>query len=130
MTEAVELRLRGLIARAAKDLDVLGVILFGSRARGDAGPRSDVDVCLVLESGVSPGLAASRKRLEYLAGGDLDLTIFQQLPLYVRSRILKEGRVVFVRDEDRLYGVAVRTARACEGFRHHYRRYLDTVARD
>jgi predicted nucleotidyltransferase len=130
MTEMVGVRLQRLIARVAQDPDVLGVILFGSQERGDAGPRSDVDVCLVLESGAPAGLSASRKRLEYLAGHDLDLTIFQQLPLYLRSRILKEGRVLFVRDEDRLYDIAVRTARACEGFRHHYRRYLDTVARD
>lgn len=129
MLEKVETFLRRLIARAEQDPEVLGVILFGSQARRDAGPRSDIDVCLVLEPGVPSGLSASRKRVEYPAGRDLDLTIFQQLPLYLRGRILKEGLVVFVRDEDRLYGLAVRTARAFEGFYHHYRRYLDTVAR-
>ncbi len=45
-------------------------------------------------------------------------------------RRLREGKVLFVRDEDRLYEVAVRTARAFEGFRHHYRNYLDAVERD
>src|SRR2546426_1519947 len=44
----------------------------------------------------------TRKRLDYLAEADLDLAIFQQIPLYVRSRVLKEGKVLFVRDEDRL----------------------------
>jgi predicted nucleotidyltransferase len=130
MSEDVGILLQRLVARAERDPDVLAIILFGSQARAGAGPRSDVDVCLVLDLGVSAGLPASRKRLEYLACGDVDLTIFQQLPLYVRSRILKEGRVMFVRDEDRLYDLAVRTARSFEGFRHHYRRYLDAVARD
>jgi uncharacterized protein len=132
MDEEVEVRLERLIARAATDPDVLAVILFGSHARGDAESGSDVDVCLVLDQDARPpsGLPASRTRLEYLASGDLDVTIFQQLPLYVRTRVLREGRVVFVRDEDRLYALAVRTARAFEGFRHHYRRYLDAVARD
>jgi predicted nucleotidyltransferase len=130
MSEDVEVLLRRLIAGAERDPDVLAIILFGSRARADAGPRSDVDVCLVLDLGVPSGLPASRKRLGYLTSGDVDLTIFQQLPLYIRSRILKEGRVVFVRDEDRLYDLAVRTARSFEGFRHRYRRYLDAVARD
>ncbi len=129
MLEKIEASRRRLIARAEQDPDVLGVILFGSRARGDARPGSDVDVCLVLEPGAPSGLSASRKRLDYPAAGDLDLTIFQQLPLYLRRRILTEGRVVCGRDEDRLYGLAVRTARAFEGFRHHYRRYLDTIAR-
>jgi predicted nucleotidyltransferase len=109
---------------------VLGVILFGSQARGDAGPGSDIDVCFVLGPDAPCGLEASRKRLEYLAGSDLDVTVFQQLPLYIRSRILKERRVVFVRDEDRLYDLAIRTCRAFENFRPYYQCYLDAVARD
>lgn len=125
-----DIGVRRLMARAEGDPDVLGVILFGSQARGDAGPGSDIDVCVVLEPSAPFGLEASRKRLEYLAGSDLDVKIFQQLPLYIRSRILKEGRVVFVRDEDRLYELAIRTARAFEDFRPYYQRYLDAVARD
>jgi hypothetical protein len=46
---------------------------------------------------------------------DADLVVFQQLGLAVRSRILKEGSVVFVRDEQALYALATRTARAFEG---------------
>lgn len=117
-------------ARAQNDPAVLALILFGSQARGGATSASDVDVCLVLEPGVPSDLPADRKRLDYLAEGDLDLTIFQQLPLPIRSRVLREGKVLFVRDADRLYELAVRTARAFEGFRHHYRRYLDAVGRD
>jgi uncharacterized protein len=62
--------------------------------------------------------AVARKRLEYLSESDLDLAIFQQLPLRVRSRLLKEGVVLFTRDEDALYALACYTARAFEHFRH------------
>jgi len=34
-----------------------------------------------------------------------------------------------VRDEEALYAVAFRTARAWEGFRHIHRQYLDEVSR-
>ncbi len=119
-----------LIARAKNDPDVLAVILFGSRARGDASPQSDVDVCLVLSGGVRSALAAGQKRLTYTAEADVDLSVFQQLPLAIRSRILKEGTVLFVRDEDTLYDIAIRTAKAWEDFRHIHREYLDQVARD
>src|SRR2546425_12583328 len=71
----------------------------------------------------------TRKRLDYLAEADLDLAIFQLIPLYVRSRVLKEGKVLFLRDEDRLYAVAIRTVKAWEDFRHIHRMYLDAVAR-
>ena len=118
-----------LIARAERDTDVLAVMLFGSRARGEAGPESDFDVCLVLANGPATDADRTRKRLDYLAEADLDLAIFQQLPLYVRSRVLKEGRVLFVRDEDWLYDVAIRTVKAWEDFRHIHRMYLDAVAR-
>ena len=130
MNGDAERTLRELIAQAEEDREVLAVILFGSQARGDAGPGSDVYVCVVLEARAQSGIEASHNRLDYLAGRDLDVKIFQQLPLYIRSRVLKEGRVLFVRDEDRLYELAYRTARAFEDFRPYYQAYLDAVARD
>jgi hypothetical protein len=51
--------------------------------------------------------------------------VFQQLPLHIRSRVLKEGVVLFTA----LYALAARSARAFEHFRHIQRRYLDEVAR-
>jgi predicted nucleotidyltransferase len=118
-----------VLDRARRDPAVLAVILFGSHARGEASAASDVDLCLVLASGSISSLEMSRFRLAYLGEGAVDVVIFQQLPLHVKSRVLKEGRVLFARDEEALYGVAIRAARAFEGFRHHHRAYLDEVAR-
>jgi predicted nucleotidyltransferase len=118
-----------VVARARHDPEVLAVLLFGSRARGDATTTSDYDVCLVLAAEPSSDLAMARKRLDYLMEGDLDLVVFQQLPLRIRSRVLKEGVTLFVRDEDHLYAVAMKTARAFEDFRRIHREYLDRVAR-
>ena len=130
MQEKARPALARLVARAKDDPDVLAVLLFGSRARRDASPQSDVDVCLVLHPGLRSNLAVGHIRLEYAAEADVDLSVFQQLPLAIRSRILKEGAVLFVRDEDALYDVAIRTAKAWEDFRHIHREYLDQVARD
>ena len=118
-----------LVERAKTDPAALALILFGSHARGEASPTSDIDVCLVLGSDVCSGVAMGEKRLEYLAIADLDVVVFQQLPLPIRSRVLREGRVLFVRDEDTLYDLAIRTVRAFERFRPYYRMYLDEVAR-
>ena len=118
-----------LLQQARTDADVLAVVLFGSAARGEAGPASDVDVCLVLATMRRDRLALARKRLAYAMEVDLDVQVFQELPVYVRRRVLRDGRVLFVRDEDALYALACRTARAFELFRPLYRRYLDEVFR-
>lgn len=130
MEETAVRQLERLIERVRQDPNVLAVLHFGSRARGEAGPGSDVDVCLVVTPrSQTDRLSLAQKRLEYLHGLDLDISIFQELPIYVRRRVLKEGRVLFVRDEDLLYEVAYRTAQAFEDFRHIYDSYLNQVAR-
>jgi len=87
-----------IIEKAQADTHVLAVVLFGSRARGDQKDGCDTDVCLVLE----PSRRAleitelSRKRREYLKDFDLDVQVYQQLPLYIRRRVLKEGKLFSV----------------------------------
>jgi len=105
-----------LLAKAQHDPRILAVLLFGSAARGEQTAHSDFDVCLVLPPGRYAPLQVSRIKLAYLGETDLDVQVFQQLPLYVRRRVLKEGRVVFSRDDDALYDLAFRTARAFERF--------------
>jgi len=118
--------LERLIARAQADEDVLAVMLYGSEARGEATAASDVDVCLVLQ----PRAAEQRaeKRLEYLGEFDLDLHVFQALPLPIRRRVLKEGRILLSKDEDALYDLALRTAKEFDDFRHIYEAYLEAIA--
>ena len=121
-----------LVGKARQDQDVLAIIVFGSRARGDDGPTSDLDICLVLQPKDYSALKLSRKRLEYLkffSMPGLDIHVYQQLPLYIRKRILKEGKILFCRDEEVLYELAFRTVQEFEDFRHIYHGYLEEVAR-
>ncbi len=125
----MEEKLRKLVEKAEKDAEVLAVIAFGSQVRGEAGPASDLDICLVLQPCSPEKHSLSQKRLDYLKEFDLDIQIYQQLPLYIRRRVLKEGRVLFCRDEKRLYELAFRTAQEFEDFKHLYYGYLAEVAR-
>ena len=117
-----------VLARAKNDAEIVAVVLFGSRARDEASSASDVDVCLVLRPGKYGALALSQKRLDYLKESDADIHIFSQLPLYIRRRIIKEGKVLLCHDEDALYEMAFRTAQAFEDFKHIYYGYLEEVA--
>jgi hypothetical protein len=61
---------------------------------------------------------------------DLAVLLFgSDLPLHVRSRVLEDGVVLSTHDEDALYALACRTARAFDHSRHIQRRYLGEVAR-
>lgn len=122
-------QLERLLKHAQEDSDLLAVLLFGSTARGDDTPKSDVDVCLVLQPHPYDPLTLSHKKLAYLRQSDLDIHVFQQLPLYIRKRVLKDGKVLFARDLDALYRLAFQTARAFEDFKPIYYTYLAEVAR-
>ncbi len=119
---------RDLKRKAARDEDILAVISFGSYARGES--YSDVDVCLVMLPRRYEELYLSQKRLDYqaLLGQDFDVQIFQQLPLYVRIRVLREGRVEFCKDEQALYDLAFQTIEEFEEFEPIYLSYLEAVA--
>lgn len=121
--------MKNLLAKAKSDRDVLAVILYGSEARQEQRSTSDIDICIVLDPLPyhSKKDINSQKRLEYLKDFAFDIQIFQQLPLYIRRRVLKEGRVLFVRDERILYELAWRTAQAFDDFRHIHSAYLKEV---
>ena len=121
-----------LIGKVRHDPEVLAVIVFGSRARGDGREDSDLAVCLVLQPKDYSELELTHKRLEYLGlfgSPDLDIQVYQQLPLYIRRRVLKEGEILLCRDQERLYELAFRTVQEFKDFKHIYEGYLEEVAR-
>ena len=90
------------------DKDIIAVLLFGSLARNE--PNRDIDICIILDRKYS-NLEMSKKRLSFvsLVNNKFDIQIFQQLPLYIRKRILKEGKILLCKNEDVLYNIAFST---------------------
>ncbi|VVB60155.1 Uncharacterised protein [uncultured archaeon] len=118
-------QLAPLLKRAKKDKDIVAVMLFGSAARGEK--YRDIDVALVLRAGIDSG-SMFDKRLDYLGEfSNLDIQIFNQLPLYIRQRILKEGKILLQNDTDALYDIAFDTIRAYEDFKSIYEGYLEAI---
>src|SRR3989344_4760496 len=91
-----------------EDNKALAALLFGSLARNE--PHKDVDICIVLDKKYD-NLAMSKMRLncEVFAKKNIDVHIFQQLPLYVRQRVLNEGKIIVCKNEDLLYEIAFAT---------------------
>jgi predicted nucleotidyltransferase len=128
MSDVIQEMLNRIVETAKRDEQVLAIILFGSAARGEGAATSDLDVCLVLEPNGYKPLDLSEKKLEYLAAFDVDIQVFQQQPIYMKQRVLHDGKVLFCRDEDTLYQVAFDVIREYSDYEHIYREYLVEVA--
>jgi predicted nucleotidyltransferase len=111
-----------------KDEQVLALILFGSQARNARTVAPDMDLCLVLSAAPHSALGISQKKLQYLSRFSADIHIFQQLPLYMKQRVLRDGKVLFCRHEDLLYEIAFAVIREYSDFEHVYRDYLKEVS--
>ncbi len=96
----LEDRLRQTVASLP---EVRLAVLFGSTARGKAGPRSDVDVGVLLD----PDTPEARSRVEVelgraVSGRDIDVIFLKNAPPLLRFEIAKDG-VVLRQDEDGLW---------------------------
>lgn len=118
--------LKPLIKKAKKDKNVLAVALFGSYARNE--PYRDIDVCIFLKKKLS-NLKMTEKRLKFLSisNSKLDIQIFQQLPIYIRIRILKDAKILLCNNENSLYELAFQTIKEFESYKKCYYMYLEEV---
>ena len=109
-----------------KDKEVIAILLYGSYARKEN--YRDIDICLVLDKKY-PNLYMSKKRLYYLKKlpNIIDLQIFQQLPVYIRIRILKEDKIVLSKNTERLYEIAFETLKEFNSYEKLYNMYLGNV---
>lgn len=106
-----ERKLHSLAKRWSTDEDVAAAFLHGSRARGDARPRSDVDLAVILR----PGLAAQdrwRKRLglveaaaSELGTDAVDVIFLEEVPAPLAHRAIRDGRLIVDRDPHRRVAV-------------------------
>lgn len=125
------LSLRGLVPHKVReemlnDRSIIAVLLFGSAARNEH--HRDIDLCLVLDKKY-PNIEMSRKRAHYAGSlpDTYDVHIFQQLPLYIRQRILKEGKILLCKNEPLLYDIAFAAIKEFNLFEKGYRAYINKV---
>ena len=118
---------KAIIEKIKKDKKVIAVLLFGSYARKKSYAR-DIDICIVLDKEYT-NYEMSKKRLKFLASAHdkLDIQIFQQLPLYIRSKILKQSKVLYCKDMKKIYDLAYSTIREYEDFKPRYEMYIGAI---
>ena len=96
MSAKVVDELRDYFARDARG--AVAVYLFGSQARGTAGPSSDVDVAVLLPATPPPTLAAQPFALEDdlrgVLGREVQVVVLNAAPPDRVHRILRDGELV------------------------------------
>ena len=90
---------RELIDRVVAELKKIGevqaIYLYGSYARCDEGPMSDIDICVLAPRDVSEG----GKTEVILSGSDkVDIHLFWELPVNIQRRVMTEGKLLFEGD--------------------------------
>jgi predicted nucleotidyltransferase len=107
----LDARIEKLVAGWAADPEIAAVYLFGSRAHAGAGPRSDVDLGVVLGASLDAD-ARWRKRLSLLGEAcgllgteAVDLVVLGDGPSVLGHRVLR-GRLLAERDPHRRVEVA------------------------
>ncbi len=110
-----------IIEPLKKNGDVISIHLFGSYARGMEKPFSDIDICVIADK------HANRDEILSHSSKKIDLSIFHDLPLSMRFRVLKEGKLLFLRDDLKLHRIIVATIRSYLDFKPHILRRTEQV---
>jgi predicted nucleotidyltransferase len=85
---------RAILEAHREELKALGVgevYVFGSTARGEAGPKSDVDLIVVLERPLGFAFFELKERLEAWLGRPVDLTTPDGLREDLRESVLRSA---------------------------------------
>ncbi|MDO8682276.1 MAG: nucleotidyltransferase domain-containing protein [Armatimonadota bacterium] len=97
-------QLEEIVRRIVEAAHPLRIILFGSSARGDAGPESDVDVLVVMPDGtnrlhtsqdVYEGLHGLRVAVDVVVATEIDLVKYKNSPGLVYREALRDGRTLY-----------------------------------
>ena len=86
------------LADICRQYRVTELSLFGSAARGELGPASDIDLMVDFDPAARIGLLkfeSLSEDLEALVGRRVDLVTKNGLKAWIRPRVLSEARVIY-----------------------------------
>jgi len=98
------------------------IILYGSVASNKQTEESDIDICVYYDAHKQDRFQFRMDVLGHLPDF-FDVTIFQDLPLYVQKEVFK-GKILYTSDQIFLYETNRRTYQDFEDFKHRFYDYI------
>jgi len=121
--KAMKEDLEKILAELKSHPKVVAVYLFGSYVRGEATPLSDIDIAVILKD-IDP---QTEGEIGSLYSDKIDLVLFHRLPIYIQFEVLKEGKELFVADEEYLTEVRFQVIRDYLEHEWLYRRLKEDI---
>ena len=112
-----------VIAEVQQHPKVVAIFLFGSWARGQQMPISDIDIAVLLDN---PD-RRDEADIGSMYSQTIDLVLFHRLPVRIQFQVLKEGQPLFVRDEEKLIETTFQVMRQYHEMEWMYRRYYEEI---
>lgn len=107
-----------------------GIILFGSQLNGNSRQDSDIDIAVLTNPNKSLTSSQESKILGF-SNKKIDISIFNNLPLIIQFRIIREGKILFLRNERLFHDIKYPLIRKYLDFsvfiNHFYRRVIKNV---
>jgi uncharacterized protein len=115
----IESALEWLLSQSWSD-KVQFIILYGSVAQGYARYNSDIDLAVEMTGNIEYLTLISKELILKKPYDDLDLRLFEFLPIYIQKDALK-GLILYCQDNLKLYDIAYETIKKYLAFKP----YLD-----
>lgn len=110
-------KIEKIIDRIKEFPEVMAIYLFGSYAKNEVKPISDIDLAVIVDN-PSKKIEAD---IASLASKNLDIVLFHRLPLHIKYEVLKYGKELYVKDDDYMANIRLKVLKDYLEFFHIYK---------
>jgi len=115
--------IKEIIKKLKEYPNVMAIILFGSYAKGEEKPLSDIDIAVLIKN---PDKLIEAE-VASLSSNFLDVVNFHKLPLYIQFEVFKYGKPLYVRDKNFFTYLKWKTMRDYLEMSYIYKRLAEKI---